>query len=729
MEDLRARTTLFCGVLAFAIALSMLLRARRPVHWLFAAFATDVAFWYATQSFYGLFQAFIWVRATAVLTVLLPQFAVHLFQAIVPLEDGKKPSPFTRVATILALPMLAIVLSPYHEAPLALGVVYFYVFGLLAAALISLFLRGRKNPSRAVRERVQFLVGVGALSTTFSLADFLSYLGVYLPPIGAVLAIVFLWVLAESLTRPRLADLYEMSGRLLVSTALAFALAGIFYVFVTFIGRFRTMYLNAVLAAIVFMVLFEPLQNEVEKRIHQFFFRERYDLETIVTELRRRLAHVLEIDEMVQTLLAGMETSHRVTSAAIYLGDQEGHGFDLAGSVGATPPKRIDALATRPLLERLLHVPSLSLEEMARDERDQDGPILTAASTLGSLRSSVVLAVRGDEEQLLGIVCVADDRVKDAFTPEEVVLLETVAAQIGVAIANSRVYTRMKERDRLAALGAMAAGLAHEVKNPLGAIKGAAQLLEELAMTPAPIAVVSSATPSRGVSSSPPPADGGAQEFIGIILEEVNRLDRVVRSFLDYARPHAGNPVPLDVNAAVRRTVQILTSSHLNDDVHVKLDLTEPLPRSEIDPEQFRQVLINLIQNAVQAMDGAGNVTVSTSHRRMTRGAWGAASAERASRSDEAAEVVEVSVRDTGPGITQTVLRNLFIPFFTTKAKGTGLGLAISQSIVQNAGGTIHVHTQSGSGTTFTIVLPAAPSDTLIVAAGVKPVGGMVVGG
>jgi signal transduction histidine kinase len=718
VEDLRARTTLFCGVLAFAIALSMLLRGRRAVHWLFAAFATDVAFWYASQSLYGLFQKPIWVSATAVLTVLLPQFAVHLFLAIVPREDGKGGSRLTRAATLLGIPMLGIALSPYHEAPLSLGLVYFYVFGLLAAALVALWRRGKTNPSRAVRDRVRFLVAVGALSTTFSMADFLAYLGVYLPPIGAVLAIVFLFVLAESLTRPRLADLYEMSGRLLVAVALAFALAGIFYVFVTFIGRFRTMYLNAVLAAIVFMVLFEPLQIEVERRIHQFFFRERYDLETSVTDLRRRLAHALEIDEMVQTLLNGLETSRRVTSAAIYLEDQDGEGFDVAGSVGAVPPKRIEGIAVRPLLERLAHAPSLSLEEIAREAKDGDAPLMTAASTLGAMKSSVLLAVRGDEEQLLGIVCVADDRVRDAFTPEEIALLETVAAQIGVAISNSRVYSRMKERDRLAALGAMAAGLAHEVKNPLGAIKGAAQLLEELVgpLQPMP--------PSRAGASLPPP--DSIPEFLGVIIEEVNRLDRVVGSFLDYARPHAGNPVPLDVNAAVRRTVQILTSSQPDENVRVELELTEPLPRSRIDPEQFRQVLINLIQNAIQAMDGHGTVTVATAHRRNVR-AWGPASiGERASRPDGAStqraarslpedppEIVEVSVRDTGPGITQTVLRNLFIPFFTTKVKGTGLGLAISQSIVQNVGGTIDVQTQSGAGTTFTIVLPAA-SDALI---------------
>jgi two-component system sensor histidine kinase HydH len=135
------------------------------------------------------------------------------------------------------------------------------------------------------------------------------------------------------------------------------------------------------------------------------------------------------------------------------------------------------------------------------------------------------------------------------------------------------------------------------------------------------------------------------------------------------------------------------------------------LPRPRMAPEKFRQVLMNLMQNAIQAMDGQGTITVSTSVRRNTRGRAAAHEAggpvSRRSLSDEA-ELVEVSVRDTGPGISPKVLRNLFIPFFTTKSKGTGLGLAISQSIVQNAGGTIEVHSQPGDGTTFTIVLPPA---------------------
>jgi two-component system, NtrC family, sensor histidine kinase HydH len=719
VEELRARTTLFCGVIAFAIALSMLLRGRRMQHWLFAAFSTCVAFWYVSQSLSDLMKGAGFERVTAVLTVLLPQFAVHLFDSISPLE-GREVQPagprsrLPKIATGLALPMLALALSPYHNAgpwvrALVLGAVYFYVIGLLAAALIALWLRGQKSPSRAVRDRIRFLAAVGALAMTFTLGDFVAFLGVYLPPISAVLAIVFLFVLAESLTRPRLADLYELSGRLLVSTALAFALAGIFYVFITYVGRFGAMYLNAVLAAIVFLVLFEPLEHEVETRINRFFFRERYDLETSVVELRRRLAHTLENEEMIQVVLAGLERSRRVTSCAIYLRDLDDSGFDVVGSVGAQPPPRLDALAMRPLLERLGM--SLSLEDLAREaemERDSSGgsareglaPTMTAVEALGHFKSSVILAIRGDSEELVGLMCVSDERVRDAFTPEEATLLETIAAQMGVAIANSRIYARMKERDRLAALGSMAAGLAHEVKNPLGAIKGAAQLLEEL-----------------GVGADKA-ADPSIKEFLGIILEETDRLNRVVGSFLDYARPHAGNPVPVDINAAVRRSVQIL-SSQTAADLDLKLELAEPLPRARIDPEKLRQVLLNLVHNAIHAMEGHGRVTVATTHRRpVSRTNWSVVpSSDRAgsaANSDFLGELVEISVHDTGPGISQKVLKNLFVPFFTTKEKGTGLGLAISQSIVQNAGGSISVQSTAGSGTKFVISLPAAsPNESL----------------
>jgi signal transduction histidine kinase len=231
----------------------------------------------------------------------------------------------------------------------------------------------------------------------------------------------------------------------------------------------------------------------------------------------------------------------------------------------------------------------------------------------------------------------------------------------------------MKERDRLAALGEMSAGLAHEIRNPLGAIKASAQYLAE----------------------EPDPRAAG--EFIDIIVEEVDRLDRVVSSFLDYARPASSNPTPIDVNVAVGRTAQLLLPECEAAGVGCSVDLDERISPVRIDAERLRQVLINLVQNAVQAMDGSGRVGIETR-------------ALPANRTHGAS--VEIRVSDTGPGVPQRVLRHLFVPFVTTKDRGVGLGLAVCQRLVAAAGGTIEVKSPAGAGTTFIVRLPAANDAT-----------------
>lgn len=688
--DLRTRTTLVCGALALAIAASTLLRGRvRVVHLLFAAFAADIGLWYLSQSLFGFFQSSIWERFTAILAVLLPQFALHLFEAMIPHEAGQK-SRVLRVAALMGVPMVVLVLSPQQAAPAARMVVFFYVFALLTAGLYTLGQRGKASLSRATQRRVRFLVVIGALAGLASTADFMWFLGVGLqpPPVGAAISIVFLFMLAQALLHERLLDMYELLARLLIATAVAFLIAGIFYLLLI-MGGFNTMYLNAVLAAIVVLVVFEPLRERVEEQIQRVFLRERFDLDSSVAEARRRLVHILEVDEMGTIVMAALEKSRRVTAAGLYLRDQDGSGFDALASLGPGVPTRIEVATARALLDRIEHGPLL-LEDVEREVRERkargDRPdageaILAAAFVLGTLKSGVVIGVHAEAGDLVGLLVLADDRVRDAFSPEEATLLEGIAAQIGVVVENSRLYAQMKERDRLAVLGQMAAGLAHEIRNPLGAIKGAAQLLSE----PGPEA-------AREV-------DPATKEFLGIILEEVDRLDRVVGNVLDLARPQQGAVLPTDVNAIVRRTLQVL-SSERHDELSIESILDPELPRVAIDPEQLRQVLMNLIRNAMQAMHGSGRVTVSTRVRfgRGTRP--GAPSSEERS--------VEIAVTDNGPGISQKVLQNLFLPFFTTKDRGTGLGLAISQRIVQNAGGRIEVRSYEGRGSTFAVILPTA---------------------
>ena len=678
--DLRTQTSLIAAVLSVAIAASVGLRTRkRRVHWLFALFAAVIGAWYLTAFLAAVTSSgAIWGRVNLICAVMLPVATVQFFRAFVT-SDHRRATLLARFSLLAGGALTAIILTPFYGHIVVASTIFVFVLLMLGASLLMMIDRARAATSRFDRARVIYLTLVGTLAAAFTILDYLPYVGLDIPPVGTVLTLVFLYILSQSIVRSRLLDLYELAGRLTVMTAVAFTLASIFWVLVLLAGgRF---FLHSVVAALVVLLLFDPVRTKVEEQISQFFFRERHALERTIAELRARLAHVLEVDDVARVIMVGLEQSRRVTHASLYLLDDTRRGYDVAGFTGPQPPAHIELAPAHPLLERLRKEDAVVLEalELELDERrelseEREGELVhEILETLASTHASVCVALRSDGE-IYGFLCVRDERLRDAFAPEEVQLLKSLAAQAATAVENSRVYQRMKERDRLAALGEMAAGLAHEIRNPLGAIKASAQYLAE----------------EPGGAAS---ADG---EFLGIIVEEVDRLNRVLSSFLDYAHPSRGDTAPIDVNAAVRRSMQLLGAQCEEAGIAWELALAAELPPVRIDVEQLRQVLINLVQNAFQAMDGSGKLVVATDTR------------TREDLSGKRRTFVEMRVEDTGPGIPQRVLANLFVPFVTTKDRGTGLGLAISQRIVTAAGGHIEVSTHEGVGTTFSVRLPVA---------------------
>jgi signal transduction histidine kinase len=685
--DLRTQTSLIAAVLSIAIAASVLMRGRRNrVHWLFGLFTLTVASWYLTTFLDRLNTSPFFERLNLVCAIALPLAGVQFFRAFIAAEN-RRMHYLNRGALFTAAVLLVGVFTPLYEHIVLRTAIFLYVLTMLISVLAMVYARGRAATSRFEGARLRYLALVGALAATFTLADYLPLVGLDIPPVGTVLILVFLYVLSQSILRYRLLDLYELAGRLTVLTALAFTLAIIYWVLVELAGgRF---FLHSVVAGLVVLLVFDPIRAKVEDKIGQFFFRERYDLEHTVHELRARLAHVLEIEDMTRVVLAGLEQSRRMTHAAIYLVDEDMRGYRLAGHVGPDPVARVDIAPARPLLDRLNRDHALTLENLEREleERRDQGDDREAETTfeiiqtLQAMHASLCLAITGERGELYGLLSARDERLRDAYSPEETALLRGLAAQAAIAIENSRLYSQMKERDRLAALGEMAAGLAHEIRNPLGAIKASAQFLEE---------------PDPGGTGQV----DGQREFLNIIVEEVDRLNRVVGSFLDYARPSGGHPAPTDVNATVRRTMQLLGPECQSAKVAWTVELSHAPPPVRIDVEQLRQVLINLVRNAVQAMESGGELTLQTIERH-DHDMYG-----------QLQKWIEIRVIDTGPGISPKVQGTLFVPFVTTKDRGTGLGLAISQRIVSAAGGRIDVRSHAGVGTTFVVRLPSAEEAT-----------------
>ena len=247
----------------------------------------------------------------------------------------------------------------------------------------------------------------------------------------------------------------------------------------------------------------------------------------------------------------------------------------------------------------------------------------------------------------------------------------------------------MRHRDRLATIGELAAGIAHEIGNPLTGIRGCAQILRDRL----------------------PKADD-SQALIQVILEEVDRLGRLSNQVRHYVRPNAPRMRQAPVSASVDQVLAVLARPA--EEAGISIHRKEPpdLPEIYHDPDQITQVLHNLIQNGVEAMaPGGGRLEVELALVNRTRSPEaprGRRAEDRGRRRARRREspYVRVRVSDTGPGIAEEELGRVFNPFFTTKANGLGLGLSISQTIVGEHGGFLSVVSQVGKGTTFTLDLP-----------------------
>ena len=216
-------------------------------------------------------------------------------------------------------------------------------------------------------------------------------------------------------------------------------------------------------------------------------------------------------------------------------------------------------------------------------------------------------------------------------------------------------------------MGELTAGVAHEVRNPLGVIRASVQLLEDAKGDPERI-----------------------HEAAEVIKQEIDRLDRVIKALLDFGRPSKPTLVHTDLNEVLQDIVLFTNRFAKQSNVHIVEKLDSELPAVHGDPDQLKQVFLNLVTNAVQAMDKTGGtITIET------RGAG---------------EYVEVSVSDNGPGIAVGDLPKVFDPFFTKRAEGTGLGLTIVHRIIDEHEG--HIEVESGpGGTVFNVTLPAALDD------------------
>lgn len=284
--------------------------------------------------------------------------------------------------------------------------------------------------------------------------------------------------------------------------------------------------------------------------------------------------------------------------------------------------------------------------------------------------------------EVIGTLTVQDDRLTRAFGKEDIRTLELLAPQLAIFIRNARLYQELEDRveaqrlaeerlvrsAKLAAVGEMAAAVAHELNNPLTTVTGFTELILETL-----------------------PKDSPEFEDLSLVLQEAQRSRSVVRRLLDFSRQGEILRVESDVNEVISTVLALVHHLVGTSGIEIRVEMWDDPPSIRIDRNQMQQVFLNLIHNAIQAMPEGGDLVIQSQLDRREEGEW-----------------IAVHIKDNGVGIGEDHLERIFEPFFTTKpsGEGTGLGLSVSYGIVSEHGGHIDVISKVGEGSTFSVWIP-----------------------
>lgn len=265
-------------------------------------------------------------------------------------------------------------------------------------------------------------------------------------------------------------------------------------------------------------------------------------------------------------------------------------------------------------------------------------------------------------------------RIKGALRNLRVGVFPLVHGDAGagtlVTVRDGRVTDRdpHEEKDHLTSLGELSACVAHEIRNPLTGIRTTVQFVD-----------------SKMEENDP------RHEDLQEVIKEIDRIEKIIENLLLFARPVEGTRTLADLNAVLTRVLDSMEGAFTEGEIEVKRNFSDDLPEFRFSPDNLQQVVLNLIRNAVEAMPEGGKLKITTTQRRFRSGRTSAA---------------EIFISDTGHGIPEDLLGNIFKPFFTTRHNGTGLGLPISASIIRAHGGRMYARNRAHGGATFRISLP-----------------------
>jgi len=562
------------------------------------------------------------------------------------------------------------------------GPLYFF-FGLqlAMAILLSFFylIQGYRSADGYQRHRLKYFFLAIGVSFVLGTLNFLPFFGLQVYPFGSIAVTVGLFIAAYSVVQHRLMDVSMFMAKGL-SYILCFAILAIPYFFLMlllenyFFNRTDISFsVVLILLGVTSILLFGILKVRMDQALRQIIIKDKYNYHQILRDFSRRLVNIVDLDRLLNMLADTIEKSMGVEKISIFLLDTEKDLFRprlIRGSSKAETVK-ISEPVIQFLQDRREAILRIELDWVEKKPVSEE-----LAAVLSQFQAEVFLPLIF-MDRLIGFINLGPKPEQQIYYPEDLNLLYPLANQVAIAIENSNLYESLKKSqtiirraDRLASLGTLIASLAHEIRNPLVSIKTFTQLLPERIED-----------------------EEFRNYFLKVASGEIDRLTGLINELLGFARPSEPRLEGEDINALIDKMEVLIATEARKKDVTLHKNYAVNLPQVRVDAEQIKQVLLNILLNAIQAIRGEGRIWIETR-------------VVQVPLVEKPEPFIQIEVRDTGVGIPQENLERIFDPFFSTRPEGSGLGLAISHQIIHDHRGFITVESEVGKGTSFKIHLP-----------------------
>jgi two-component system NtrC family sensor kinase len=548
------------------------------------------------------------------------------------------------------------------------------------------FVQGYIRSDRYQRQRLKYFLIAILVSFSLGGINYLPVLGWMTFPVGNIAIIFGLLIAAYSVVQHRLMEVSVFMSKSLGYTLSVIVWAVpvffiILYLEKTFFRRGPSSFAIVVVFIGIFAILiFNFIKSWIEKRLEHLLVRDKYQYHKILEDFSRRLLTIVDLNRLTHMLAETIEKAMGVQKISLFLKDPEKDGFTPLVIKGL-PQERVHSLTLKGE-----DAPISLLQE--RKEAVLAGELTNAAQ--GEDREALIRLLRQLEAEIclplvymnkmIGFISLGQKAGGEMYYPDDLDLLNFLGNQTAIAIENASLYENLKRSqsimrraDRLAALGMLIASLAHEIRNPLVSIKTFTQLLPERIED-----------------------EEFRNYFLNVASSEIDRLTSLINELLGFARPSEPNLQGENVNEIIERIGFLIGNEARKKNVQIIKNYANDLPLILVDAEQIKQVLLNILLNAIQAIPGEGQIWIETR-------------VVSVARDGDASPFVQIEIRDTGVGIPKENFERIFDPFFSTRPEGNGLGMAISNQIIHEHGGFIDLESEVGKGTSFRVHLPLKP--------------------